>query len=72
MDAGIPVEVLVENRGAQGDVSVDATLTSSEGTWSRNWAGTLARDERTTITADFPEPTILAYDVRASGRCISR
>jgi hypothetical protein len=72
MDAGIAVEVLVENRGAQGDVSVDATLTSSEGTWTRNWSGTLAKNERTKITADFPEPTILAYDMRASGRCISR
>lgn len=58
IDYGINVKLLVVNKGKAGLVSIDLTLSCSNGHWTRRQTLNLHEREKKLIVFWFPEPTI--------------
>ncbi len=57
-DFGIDVKVTVKNTGKEGEIKVFATLSTSEGEWSREQKLIFNEGESRNLTYFFHEPTI--------------
>ncbi len=64
-DAGFMVKAIVQNRGTKARIVVSATLSCSEGEWTRRRTILLDTEETDEVRFGFPEPTIGAEDVKS-------
>ena len=68
-DFGYWVKATLTNAGPNGDVSIQATLTTSEGEWWRSQRMFLRQDQPMPVSFSFPEPTINATNVQGKIGC---
>jgi hypothetical protein len=68
-DAGYVIGANVENQGQDGDITVTARLTDSEGQWTKKRVLRLGNKERQHVSVDFPEPTINSRDASGKIEC---
>ncbi|MDQ8192357.1 hypothetical protein [Roseibacillus persicicus] len=63
-DYGLQVKSQITNKGEQGDVMVNVTLSSSEGEWTRTQTINFDANETKDLSYVFTEPTVNATNVQ--------
>ena len=66
LDAGVKVSFTIMNQGNRGAVRVTASISTSEGEWSRRQDLTLGANQRRRLEYFFQEPTVNATNIQCN------
>lgn len=69
LDFGYTIQTRVRNVGEHGQMSIKATLSTSEGNFERTQTLTFNTNQEATLSYQFPEPTINASGIQPRVTC---